>query len=423
MTKKNVSLEVITFGCRLNTFESEVMRDHANAAGLNNTVIFNTCAVTSEAERQARSQIRKFRREHPSTTIIVSGCAAQIAPEKYKNMQEVDLVLGNAEKLKLESYLPTRPKAKLQVSDIMESTEVPDHLISGFESHSRAFVQIQQGCDHRCTFCIIPYGRGNSRSVPIEQIVDQINLLVDQGYLEAVLTGVDISSYGEDLPGKPSLGKMIRQLLASAPNLKRLRLSSLDPAVIDEDLIGLIATEYRLMPHLHLSVQAGSNLILKRMKRRHNRQDVINLCARIREIRPGIVFGADLIAGFPTETELLFKETLELVDDAGLSYLHVFPYSPRPETPAARMPQVEPKIRKSRAATLRQKGQKTKANYFKTLDGQTARILVEREDRGYTETFAPVCLTSHQRQGTIVSALITNSSAKGLTATILADLL
>jgi threonylcarbamoyladenosine tRNA methylthiotransferase MtaB len=257
--------------------------------------------------------------------------------------------------------------------------------------------------------------------VPIKQIVDQINLLVDQGYLEAVLTGVDISSYGQDLPSKPSLGQMIRRLLVLAPNLKRLRLSSLDPAVIDDDLIDLIASEHRLMPHLHLSVQAGSDLILKRMKRRHNRQDVINLCTRIRKIRPSIVFGADLITGFPTETGPLFKKTIELVDDAGLTYLHVFPYSPRPETPAANMPQVEQKTRKARAAVLRKKGEETKANYFQTLTGQTAKILVERKDRGYTETYAPVRLTNQHHQGTIVSAIITKSSAKGLTAKILAN--
>jgi threonylcarbamoyladenosine tRNA methylthiotransferase MtaB len=421
MTEKRISPKVITFGCRLNAFESEIMRDHAKTAGLSNTVIFNTCAVTSEAERQAKSQIRKFRREHPSTKIIVTGCAAQITPKNYNNMPEVDLVLGNEEKLKLESYLPTPSKVKSQISDIMKATKVSRHLISGFKSHSRAFVQIQQGCNHRCTFCIIPYGRGNSRSVPIQQIADQINRLVKQGYLEAVLTGVDISSYGQDLAGNPSLGQMIRRLLTLAPDLKRLRLSSLDPAVIDEELIGLIGCEPRLMPHLHLSVQAGSDLILKRMKRRHNRRDVINLCARIRKIRPSVVFGADLIAGFPTETEPLFQETLELVDDAGLTYLHVFPYSPRPETPAAKMPQVEPQTRKDRAATLRQKGERTKANYFQTLNGQTAKILVERQNQGYTETYAPVRLTNHQQQGTIVSALITKFATHELTAEIVAN--
>ena len=420
MTKKKALPQVITFGCRLNAFESEIMRDHAKAAGLSDTVIFNTCAVTSEAERQARSQIRKFRRNHPNTKIIVSGCAAQITPEDYKSMPEVDLVLGNEEKLKLESYLPTRSKVKSQISDIMQATKVPHHLISGFEAHSRAFVQIQQGCNHRCTFCIIPYGRGNSRSVPIQQIADQINHLVAQGYLEAVLTGVDISSYGQDLPGKPSLGQMIRRLLALAPDLKRLRLSSLDPAVIDGELIDLIGCEPRLMPHLHLSIQAGSDLILKCMKRRHDKHDVIKLCAQIRKIRPNIVFGADLIAGFPTETEPLFKETLELIDDAGLTYLHVFPYSPRPETPAANMPQIEPQTRKNRAAILRQKGERTKANYFKTLKGQTAEILVERQNQGYTETYAPVCLTNNQQQGTIVSALITKFSTQNLTAEIIA---
>ncbi len=421
VSSKELAPEVITLGCRLNAFESEVMRDHAKAAGLSNTVIFNTCAVTSEAEREARSQIRKLKRNRPDTRIIVSGCAAQIAPEKFNDMPEVDLVLGNEEKLKLESYLPAESKEKIQVSDIMQATEIAGHLISGFESHSRAFVQVQQGCDHRCTFCIIPYGRGNSRSVPIGHIVEQINQLVAEGYSEAVLTGVDISSYGGDLPGQPSLGQMMRRLLALAPGLKRLRLSSLDPAVIDEELMDLIATEPRLMPHLHLSVQAGSDLILKRMKRRHNRQDVIDLTTRIRTLRPDVIFGADLITGFPTETDALFEDTMRLVDEAGLTYLHVFPYSPRPETPAANMPQVESKIRKSRAATLRQKGTLAKAAYFQKLNGQTAKILVEREGRGYTETYAPVRLNITHQQGAIVSALITSTSADGLTAQISAE--
>jgi threonylcarbamoyladenosine tRNA methylthiotransferase MtaB len=425
MSAKDSPPEIVTLGCRLNAFESEVMRGHAKAAGLSDTVIFNTCAVTSEAEREARSQIRKLRRNRPDTRIIVSGCAAQIAPEKFEDMPEVDLVLGNEEKLKLESYLPADSKERIQVSDIMQATEIAGHLISGFESHSRAFVQVQQGCDHRCTFCIIPYGRGNSRSIPIGHIVDQVNQLVEQGYHETVLTGVDISSYGGDLPGKPSLGQMMRRLLALAPGLKRLRLSSLDPAVIDDELMDLIANEPRLMPHLHLSVQAGSDLVLKRMKRRHNRQDVIDLCQRIREIRPDVVFGADLIAGFPTETDALFDETLQLVEEAGLTYLHVFPYSPRPETPAANMPQVDGKIRKTRAATLRQKGEDAKAAYFNKLNGQTTKVLVEREGRGYTETYAPVRLTdSHEtnaRQGAIVSALITGAAPDGLTAQISAE--
>jgi threonylcarbamoyladenosine tRNA methylthiotransferase MtaB len=420
MTEKKILPEVITFGCRLNAFESEVIREHAKSAGLSNTAIFNTCAVTSEAERQAKIQIRKFRRNHPTTSIIVSGCAAQISPAKYESMPEVDLVLGNEEKLKLESYMPTNLRIKSKISDIMEVKRVPRQFINGFKSHSRAFVQIQQGCNHRCTFCIIPYGRGNSRSISINQIAEQVNHLINQGYLEAVLTGVDISSYGQDLPGKLTLGQMVRRLLTLAPDLQRLRLSSLDPAVVDEELIDLISSEPRLMPHLHLSVQAGSDLILKRMKRRHNRRDVISICTRIRKIRPNIVFGADLIAGFPTETEALFRETLELVDDAGLTYLHIFPYSPRPETPAANMPQVEPDTRKNRAATLRKKGEETKASYFQTLKGQTAKILVERQNQGYTETYAPVTLTNHNQQGTIVSALITNSSARNLTAKILA---
>ncbi|MBT3989120.1 MAG: tRNA (N(6)-L-threonylcarbamoyladenosine(37)-C(2))-methylthiotransferase MtaB [Rhodospirillaceae bacterium] len=421
MTSKDAAPEVVTLGCRLNAFESEVMRDHAKAAGLNDTVIFNTCAVTTEAERDARRQIRKLRRERPDARIIVSGCAAQIAPEKFDEMPEVDLVLGNEEKLQLESYLPSPEKQKIQVSDIMQAKEIAGHLISGFESHSRAFVQVQQGCDHRCTFCIIPYGRGNSRSVPIGHIVDQVNQLTGQGYHEAVLTGVDISSYGSDLPGQPSLGQMVRRLLALAPDLKRLRLSSLDPAVIDDELMDLIATEPRLMPHLHLSVQAGSDLILKRMKRRHNRKDVIELTTRIRELRPDVVFGADLITGFPTESDDMFEDTLRLVDDAGLTYLHVFPYSPRPDTPAANMPQIDEKIRKARAAALRQKGEQAKLAYFDLLNGQTAEVLVERDGRGYTETYAPVRLNDNFEQGSIVSALITSASPDGLTAQISAD--
>jgi len=408
--------KVITLGCRLNAFESEVMRTRAEQAGLDDTVIFNTCAVTSEAERQARQQIRKLRRENPDTRIIVSGCAAQIAPEKFAAMPEVNQVLGNEEKLKLESYLPARAQEKILVSDIMQATEIAGHLISGFESRSRAFVQIQQGCDHRCTFCIIPFGRGNSRSVPLDHIVEQVRQLTGQGYQEVVFTGVDISSYGGDLPASPSLGQMTRSLLAAVPGLQRLRLSSLDPAVIDDELMDLIATEPRLMPHLHLSVQAGSDLILKRMKRRHNRQDVIDLCARLRGLRSDVVFGADLITGFPTESEAMFEDTLRLVDEAGLTYLHVFPYSPRPETPAAEMPQIEEKIRKARAAQLRQKGEKTKAAYFEKLPGQTAKILVERNSQGYTETYAPVRLNQDFRQGSIVSALITGTSPDGLIA-------
>ena len=414
----STSPKVITLGCRLNAFESEVMRIRAEQAGLGDTVIFNTCAVTSEAERQARQQIRKLRRENPDTRIIVSGCAAQIAPEKFAAMPEVDQVLGNEEKLKLESYLPAQAQEKILVSDIMQATEIAGHLISGFESRSRAFVQIQQGCDHRCTFCIIPFGRGNSRSVPLDHIVEQVKQLTSQGYQEVVFTGVDISSYGGDLPASPSLGQMTRSLLAAAPELQRLRLSSLDPAVIDDELLDLIATEPRLMPHLHLSVQAGSDLILKRMKRRHNRQDVIDLCARLRNLRPDVVFGADLITGFPTESEAMFEDTLQLVDEAVLTYLHVFPYSPRPETPAAEMPQIEEKIRKARAAQLRRKGEQTKAVYFEKLPGQTAKILVERNSQGYTETYAPVRLNQDFRQGSIVSALITGTSPDGLIAEI-----
>ncbi|MEE2999343.1 MAG: tRNA (N(6)-L-threonylcarbamoyladenosine(37)-C(2))-methylthiotransferase MtaB [Pseudomonadota bacterium] len=408
--------EIVTYGCRLNTFESEIIRKQAETAGLVETVIFNTCAVTAEAEREALSQIKKLKRDQPNLSIIVSGCAAQIDPEKFKNMAEVDLVLGNEEKLELESYLLSNLKEKIIISDIMTVKEIAGHLISGFKSRSRAFIQVQQGCNHRCTFCVIPFARGNSRSVPIEHIIKQINDIVDNGYREVVLTGVDITSYGNDLIGKPSLGQMIRHLLISVPNLERLRLSSLDPAAIDRDLLELFANEPRLMPHVHLSVQAGSDIILKRMKRRHTRKNVIELCNQMRESRANIVFGADLITGFPTETEELFDETMQLVDEADLTYLHVFPYSPRPKTPAVRMPQIDAKTIKYRSTALRKKGLQKKDEYFHSLKGKITSILVESKNRGYTETFAPVSLINEQKKGEIISALITSTSPDGLTA-------
>jgi len=329
--------DIITFGCRLNTYESEVMRNHAEAAGLSDAVIVNTCAVTAEAERQARQAIRRARRARPDARIIVTGCAAQINPASYADMPEVDTVLGNQEKLEARSFL-TLDSEPVHVADIMSARETASHLIEGFDDRTRAFIQVQNGCDHRCTFCVIPFGRGNSRSVPIGAIVQQVTTLVENGYREVVLSGVDITSYGADLPGRPRLGQMLRRLLANVPDLPRLRLSSIDVAEIDDDLLDLIANEPRLMPHLHLSLQAGDNMILKRMKRRHTREQAIEFCETVRGLRPDVVFGADIIAGFPTETDEMFVNSLALVEACDLPHLHVFPYSPRPETPAAGCP-------------------------------------------------------------------------------------
>lgn len=377
--------EVLTFGCRLNTYESEVMRGHA--AGLPDTVIVNTCAVTAEAERQARQAIRRTHRERPGARIVVTGCAAQINPASWAALPGVERVLGNADKLRPESWQPGAPGS---VSDIMAARETAGHLVTEFAGRARAFVQVQQGCDHRCTFCVIPYGRGPSRSVPVGATVEQARALVAAGYRELVLTGVDITSYGPDLPGRPTLGQMVRRLLALVPELPRLRLSSLDPVEIDEDLWRLIAEEPRLMPHLHLSVQAGSDLILKRMKRRHLRADALAAVRRARDLRPDLAVGADLIAGFPTETEALFEETLRLVEEAELPYLHVFPYSERPGTPAARMPAVPKPVRRERAARLRDAGRREAARFHAGLVGREVSVLVERDGAGHTEHFAPV---------------------------------
>ena len=381
--------EVLTFGCRLNTFESEVMRGHARAAGLRNAVIVNTCAVTSEAERQARQAIRKARRAHPDAQIVVTGCAAQIDPEAFAAMAEVDRVIGNAEKLRVESYRPDQTAA-LAVDDIMALRETAGHLIEGIEGRTRAFLQVQQGCDHRCTFCIIPFGRGPSRSVPLGALVAQVEHLVANGVQEIVLTGVDITDYGKDLPGTPRLGQMMRRLLRLVPNLPRLRLSSVDPVEIDPELLRLLAEEPRLMPHLHLSLQAGDDMILKRMKRRHLRDDAISLCREVRRLRPDVVFGADLIAGFPTETDAMFANSLALVEDCGLTYLHVFPYSARRNTPAARMPQVAKAERKARAAQLRAAGDQSLARFLESRVGSAATVLIEKQDFGRCEHFAPV---------------------------------
>ncbi len=408
--------EIVTFGCRLNSYESEVMRAHARNAGLEDVVIVNTCAVTSEAERQARQTIRKLRRERPDARIVVTGCAAQIDPQRFAAMPEVDQVIGNQEKLQAESWgLP--PTEKILVNDIMSVKETAGHLIGGFEDRARAFVQVQQGCDHRCTFCIIPFGRGPSRSVPIGAVVEQVQALVKAGYNEVVLSGVDITSYGPDLPGSPTLGQMVRRLLACVPELPRLRLSSLDCIEMDEDLWRLIEHEPRLMPHLHLSLQAGDDMILKRMKRRHSRADAVAFCQRVRSLRPDAVFGADFIAGFPTETEEMFANTLKMVEDCGLTWLHVFPYSPRPGTPAARMPQVDGAVRKERAARLRAVGAEAEARMLATLVGRSASVLVEKDDLGRTEHFAEIRLGVALPPGSLVRATITGVANGALTGT------
>ncbi len=405
---------IITFGCRLNAYESEVMRGHARAQGLSDAVIVNTCAVTKEAERQARQAIRRARRDNPRARIIVTGCAAQINPAAYAAMPEVDQVVGNEEKLKAQTFAPG-DHPRVSVNDIMSVRETAGHLIHGFEGRTRAFVQVQQGCDHRCTFCIIPYGRGNSRSVPVGEVIAQVRALVVAGTAEVVLTGVDITDYGKDLPGRPTLGQLTRRILTMVPELPRLRLSSVDPLELDEGVLRLLAEEPRFMPHLHLSLQAGDDLILKRMKRRHQRADAVALCRRVRALRPDVVFGADLIAGFPTESEAMFEATLSLVDDCGLTYLHVFPYSPRPGTPAARMPQVPAGVRKARAAQLRAAGAAAFARFLDGRIGATERVLVERPGFGHSEHFAPVAGLPGQA-GEIVAAHISAATEDHLLA-------
>ena len=381
---------LLTFGCRLNAYESAAMRDLAAAAGAGEeTIIVNTCAVTTEAERQARQAIRRAARETPGAKIIVTGCSAQIAPDAWGTLPGVARVLGNADKLKPEAWAGTAPRA---VSDIMSARETAAHLVTDFAGRARAFVQVQQGCDHRCTFCIIPYGRGPSRSVPVGAVVEQLRALVAAGYHEAVLTGVDITAYGPDLPGRPTLGQMLRRVLALVPELPRLRLSSLDPVEIDDDLWRLIAEEPRLLPHLHLSVQHGHDLILKRMKRRHLRSDVLGLVRRARSLRPDIAFGADLIAGFPTETEEHVQATLDLVAEAGLAFLHVFPFSARPGVPAARMPQLPMEERRARAARVRAAGEAEAARLFASRVGVAEEVLMETATRGHTAQFVPLRL-------------------------------
>ncbi len=401
---------VITLGCRLNAYESEVMRRHARAAGLEDAVIVNTCAVTSEAVRNASQTIRRIRRENPNARIIVTGCAAQVEPERFAEMSEVDHVIGNAEKMKAETFtgLPIPDSERVQVDDIMSVRETASHMIEGFGTRARAYVQVQNGCDHRCTFCIIPYGRGPSRSVPAGHVVAEIRSLVEKGFPEVVLTGVDITSYGPDLPGEMTLGKLVRQILKHVPELKRLRLSSIDQVEADPHLLAALAEEDRLMPHLHLSMQAGDDLILKRMKRRHSRADAIRFCEEVRRIRPGVVFGADLIAGFPTETEDMFVRSLGIVDDCGLTFLHVFPFSPRKGTPAARMPQVARATVRERAARLRAKGTDVLEAYLNRQAGESCDVLMERDRVGRTPHFAEVDVSGHADflAGEIVKARI-----------------
>ena len=410
-----------TLGCRLNAYETEAMREMTTEAGLSGLVIVNTCAVTSEAVRKARQDIRRLRRQNPDATLVVTGCAAQTEPATFAAMPEVDRVIGNTEKMQAATWANMAADfvgetERVQVDDIMSVTETAGHLIDGFGTRARAYVQVQNGCDHRCTFCIIPFGRGNSRSVPAGVVVDQIKRLVDRGYNEVVLTGVDLTSWGSDLPGAPRLGDLVMRILRLVPDLARLRISSIDSIEADENLMQAIATEPRLMPHLHLSLQHGDDLILKRMKRRHLRDDAIAFCEEARRLRPYIVFGADIIAGFPTETEVAFGNSLKLVDDCGLTWLHVFPYSPRPGTPAARMPQVGGAAIKDRAARLRDIGAAAVAAHLATQQGKTHRILMENPRMGRTEQFTEVDFSTDQPEGAIITAQITGHAGARLTA-------
>ncbi|MHB1205428.1 MAG: tRNA (N(6)-L-threonylcarbamoyladenosine(37)-C(2))-methylthiotransferase MtaB [Rhodospirillaceae bacterium] len=406
---------VVSLGCRLNTYEGEVMRSHARDAGLDNAIIVNTCAVTKEAERQGLQTLRRLRRENPDAHIVAAGCAVQLDPARYAAMPEVNRVLGNEHKMKAESFLPGANDS-VRVSDIMTVRETAGHLVEGFDGRTRAFVQVQQGCDHRCTFCIIPFARGNNRSVPMGRIVDEVRHLVNAGYREVVFTGVDITGYGSDLPGQPSLGQMTRRLLALVPELPRLRLSSIDPAEADDDLFRVIAEEPRLMPHFHISAQAGDDMVLKRMKRRHVRADIIAFCDRVRALRPGAVFGADLIAGFPTEDDAMADASYRLVDDAGLTHLHVFPYSIRPGTPAARMPQVEGGAIKARAARLREKGKAAMAAWLQSCVGTNVQVLRESDGSGRSEHYAPVRFDSQGAAGEIVAARVISATTDTLFA-------
>ncbi|SLN28233.1 Threonylcarbamoyladenosine tRNA methylthiotransferase MtaB [Pseudoruegeria aquimaris] len=412
-----------TLGCRLNAYETEAMKALSKEAGVENAVVVNTCAVTAEAVRKARQEIRRLRRENPTAKLVVTGCAAQTEPETFASMAEVDLVVGNTEKMQAATWESLKgpdfvgETEKVQVDDIMSVTETAGHLIDGFGTRSRAYVQVQNGCDHRCTFCIIPYGRGNSRSVPAGVVVDQIKRLVQKGFNEVVLTGVDLTSWGADLPAQPKLGDLVMRILKLVPDLPRLRISSIDSIEVDENLMQAIATEPRLMPHLHLSLQHGDDLILKRMKRRHLRDDAIRFTEEARALRPDITFGADIIAGFPTETEDHFANSLKLVEECDLTWLHVFPYSRREGTPAARIPQqVNGKIIRDRAARLRAAGEAQVRKHLEAQVGRTHRILMENARMGRTEQFTEVTFESDQGEGTIVEARITGLSGHQLTA-------
>ena len=410
-----------TLGCRLNAYETEAMKELSQSAGLQNAVIVNTCAVTAEAVRKARQEIRKLRRENPEARLIVTGCAAQTEPETFTAMGEVDAVIGNTEKMRADTWQGLAADfigetEAVQVDDIMSVTETAGHLIDGFGTRSRAYVQVQNGCDHRCTFCIIPYGRGNSRSVPAGVVVEQIKRLVGKGYNEVVLTGVDLTSWGADLPAKPKLGDLVMRILKLVPDLPRLRISSIDSIEVDDNLMQAIATEPRLMPHLHLSLQAGDDMILKRMKRRHLRDDAIAFCEEAKRLRPDMTYGADIIAGFPTETDTMFENSLKLVEECDLTWLHVFPYSPRNGTPAAKMPAVNGKVIKARAAQLRNAGDaKVRAHLSKQI-GMTHHILMENPTMGRTEQFTEVTFETDQIEGQIVTAPILGQTGTQLTA-------
>ncbi|WP_158965045.1 tRNA (N(6)-L-threonylcarbamoyladenosine(37)-C(2))-methylthiotransferase MtaB [Chachezhania sediminis] len=417
----------VTLGCRLNAYETEAMKRLAEDAGAEDVVVVNTCAVTSEAVRKAGQEIRRLRRERPDARLVVTGCAAQVEPERFAAMPEVDVVVGNAEKMQPATWAGLAggfigDVEPVQVNDIMSVTETAGHLIDGFGTRSRAYVQVQNGCDHRCTFCIIPFGRGNARSVPAGVVVDQIKRLVDRGFNEVVLTGVDLTSWGCDLPGNPPLGDLVMRILRLVPDLARLRISSIDSIEADPRLMEAIATEPRLMPHLHLSLQHGDNLILKRMKRRHLRDDAIRFCEEARALRPDMTYGADIIAGFPTETEEMFQNSLRLVEECGLTWLHVFPYSPRPGTPAARMPQVRGDRIRDRARRLRAAGESRVGAYLASRVGETHPVLMESPTRGRTPHFAEVDLPDPVAEGSIVTSRITGLSGSVLTGTpVVAD--
>src|SRR6202165_634875 len=422
-----MSVEIVTSGCRLNAFESEVIRREAENAGLTDAIVINSCAVTNEAVAQARQSIRRLKRARPSARIVVTGCAAQTQPQMFAGMAEVDRVVGNDDKMRTEAWRSARTaldaavgfgianSEKIAVADMMAVTEMAPHLLEGFQSGlPRVFVQVQNGCDHRCTFCIIPYGRGNSRSVPMGAVVDQVRALAERGHAEIVLTGVDLTSYGADLPGTPKLGQLTKQILRHVPELKRLRISSVDSIEVDRALLDVIAEDGRLMPHLHLSLQSGDDLILKRMKRRHSRQDAIDFCNQVRRLRPDIALGADIIAGFPTETEEMFTRSQDLVGECGLTFLHVFPYSPRPGTPAARMPQVPGDEIRERAKRLRAIGEVALRRRLAAEIGSTRQILIESTRQGRTEHFLPVAI-SGEIPGTVWTFVVKGSDGARLT--------